>query len=204
LRCRRRVCAAAWAGGADTAAITAQAEAASGQFSDLGIVDRAGLPLPALTEAGFALALGGVSAPVESPFGWHVLRVTSIEAGVTRPIDAVREELRLEIAAEKAADTAFERSAAIQDALASGASLAEIAERQGMTFLTIRIDARGRDTDGREVALPIAVAARPALLQEIFQTNQGAAPRLTEGEFGFAAVELRGVTPAALRPPSAR
>ena len=192
--------AAAWAGGADTAAITVQAEAAAGQFSDLGIVDRAGLPLPALTEAGFALALGGVSAPVETPFGWHVLRAANIQAGTTRPLETVREELRLEIAAEKAADTAFERSAAIQDALASGASLAEIAERQGMTFLTIRIDARGRDADGRDVALPIAVAARPALLQEIFQTAQGAAPRLTEGEFGFAAMELRSVTPAALRP----
>ncbi|NCY25926.1 MAG: hypothetical protein EBX37_14115, partial [Alphaproteobacteria bacterium] len=160
--------AAAWAGGADTAAITTQAEAASGQFSNLGMLDRAGLPLPALTEAGFALALGGV--------------------------------LRLEIAAEKAADTAFERSAAIQDALASGAALAEIAERQGMRFLAIRIDAQGRDGDGREVALPIPPAARPALLREVFQTAQGAAPRLSEGEFGFAAMELRGVTPAALRP----
>ena len=75
-----------------------------------------------------------------------------------------------------------------------------IAERLGMRFLTIRIDAQGRDADGRDVALPIAVAARPALLQEIFQTAQGAAPRLTEGEFGFAAMELRSVTPAALRP----
>jgi peptidyl-prolyl cis-trans isomerase D len=129
-----------------------------------------------------------------------VLRAASIQAGTTRPLEAVREELRLEIAAEKAADTAFERSAAIQDALASGATLAEIAERLGMRFLAIRIDAQGRDADGREVALPIAVAARPALLQEIFQTAQGAAPRLTEGEFGFAAMELRSVTPAALRP----
>ncbi len=192
--------ATAWAGGADTAAITTQAEAAGGQFSDLGLLERSSLPLPALAEAGFALAEGAVSAPVQSPFGWHVLRAARVEAGALRPLDEVRAELRLEIAAEKAADAAFERSAAIQDSLASGATLAETAARNGMTFLTIRIDAQGRDAEGRDVALPVAAAARRTLLQEIFQAAQGAAPRLTEGDYGFAAIELRAVTPAALRP----
>lgn len=190
----------AWTAGADTAAITARAEAAQGQFNDLGVVDRASLPLPALAEAGFSLALGAVSPPVQSPFGWHVLRAATIEPGSTRSLDEVRGELRLEIAAEKAADTAFERSGAITDSLASGATLAETASRNGMTFLTIRLDAQGRDEQGREVALPVAAAARRALLAEIFQAAQGAAPRLAEGEYGFAAVELRNVTPAALRP----
>ncbi len=192
--------AVAWAAGADTPAITAQAEAAAGQFSDLGVLDRASLPLPALAEAGFALAPGGVSAPVQSPFGWHVLRAASVEAGATRPLDEVRDELRLELATEKAADAAFERSAAIQDSLASGATLAETAARNGMTLLSIRIDAQGRDAEGRDVALPVPATARRALLQEVFQAAQGAAPRLTEGDYGFAAVDLRSVTPAALRP----
>ena len=191
---------AAWNAGADPAAITTQAEAAQGQFNNLGMVERASLPLPVLAEAGFALALGAVSAPVQSPFGWHVLRAATIEPGNTRSIDEVRGELRMEIAAEKAADVAFERSAAIQDSLASGATLAETAARNGMTFLTIRVDNQGRNEQGAEVALPVVAVARRALVQEIFQTTQGSAPRLAEGEYGFAAVELRNVVPAALRP----
>ncbi len=192
--------AAAWTAGADTAAITAQAEAVQGQYNDLGLADRASVPLPMLADAGFALPLNGVSAPVQSPFGWHVLRVAAIEPGATRSIDEVRDELRLEIATEKAADAAFERSSAIQDSLASGATLAETAERNGMVFLTVRMNAQGRDADGREVALPVPTAARPALIGEVFQAAQGAAPRLSEGDFGFAAVDLRQVVPAALRP----
>ena len=187
----------AWAAGGDAAAL---AEAAQGQFNDLGLVDRASVPLPMLAEAGFALAPGGVSAPVQSPFGWHVLRAAAIEPGATRALDEVRDELRLEIATEKAADAAYTRSSAIQDSLASGATLAETAERNGMVFLTLRINAQGRDADGREVALPVPTAARRALIGEVFQAAQGAAPRLSEGDFGFAAVDLRAVVPAALRP----
>lgn len=170
-------------------------------YSDLGTVDRSGVPLPVLADAGFALAEGAVSAPVQSPFGWHVLRAVDIEPGQTRPLDEVRDEIRLELATEKAADAGFARSAAIEDALAGGATLEEAARRNGMSLATLRIDDQGRDADGREVAMPVpAGAPRRELLQKIFEAQQGAAPRLIEGGFGFAAIDLRAVTPAALRP----
>ena len=184
--------ATAWAGGADMR----EQEG----FSDLGVVDRASLPLPALAEAGFALALNGVSAPVQSPFGWHVLRAASIEPGLTRPLDDLRNELRQQIAAEKAADTAFRRIGIIEDALAGGVALAVAAQANGMSFATLRLDAQGRDAEGRDVALPVPSSARRELLQKVFEAQTGAAPRLVEGGFGFAAIELRTVTPAALRP----
>ena len=184
--------AAAWAGGAD---MTAQEG-----FSDLGTVDRAAVAVPVLAEAGFALAEGAVSAPVQSPFGWHVLRAVSIAPGQTRPLEEVRDELRLEIATEKAADAAFTRSSAIEDALAGGATLAAAAGANGMRFATLRIDAQGRDADGRQVPLPVPAGARADLLRQVFEAQSGAAPRLAEGSFGFAAVELVRVTPAALRP----
>ncbi len=192
--------AAAWSAGADEAAITAQATAAQGSFADLGVVDRASLPLPALADAGFALALNGVSAPVQSPFGWHVLRAEGIEPGLTRPLEEVHDELRLELQTEKAADAAYTRSSAIEDALAGGATLAAAAAANGMSFATLRIDAQGRDAAGREVGLPVPTSARRDLLQRVFEAQQGAAPRLIEGSFGFAAVDLRAVVPAALKP----
>jgi len=185
--------AAEWAAGADMTGREG--------FSDLGTTDRAGLPLPVLAEAGFALAEGAISAPVQSPFGWHVLRAVDIEPGLTRPLAEVRDELLLELQTERAADAAFTRSAAIEDALAGGATLAEAAERHGMSFATLRIDAQGRDAEGREVAMPVpAGVARTDLLRQIFEAQPGAAPRLIEGSFGFAAIDLRSVTPAALKP----
>ncbi len=195
----RRV-AETWVNTADDAAVEAAVREAGGTWTDLGVVARDALPLPALAEAAFALDADGVSTPVRSPFGWHVLHVTDIQPGAVRTLEEARAELREEVAAERAADIAFERVSRLQDALAGGATVAEAAQRYGMRLVTLRIDAAGRDEAGREVELPVPAPARRALLREVFGLERGAAPRLHEGDYGFAAIELREVTPAALRP----
>jgi peptidyl-prolyl cis-trans isomerase D len=195
-----REIAALWRGGADFAAVTAAAEAAGGSALDLGLTDRAGLPLPELADPAFALPQGGVSDPVRTPFGWHVLRVSRIEPGQTRPLAEARETLRREIAAEKAADIAFERANRVEDALAGGATLAEAAERFNLGFAQVTTDAQGLRPDGQPVELPVIEAAREPLLRAVFSAAQGAPPRLRETEAGFVAVDVRSVTPPALRP----
>jgi peptidyl-prolyl cis-trans isomerase D len=196
-----RAIAEAWRGGADWTTIEAQAREAGGQaiaFPDP--LDRAGLPVPELAEAAFAAPEGGVAGPVRSPFGWHVLRIEKVEPGVTRRLDEVRETLRREIALEKAADLVYARANRIEDALASGAPLAEVARRFGMAAATLTTDPAGRDPDGRPVALPIRETARAELLRRIFAASPGDAPRLEEVQDGFTAVEVRSVIARALRP----
>jgi peptidyl-prolyl cis-trans isomerase D len=192
--------ATAWQANADFAAIEAAARAAGGLATPLGLSTRAELPVPALAEAAFALAPGAVSAPVRTPFGWHVLRVGQIEAGAQRRLDEVRGELRAEIQAERAADLAFDRVNRVEDALAGGASLAEAARRYSLGYVEARLDATGRAPDGTQVALPIAPTVRPAVLRAIFTAERGAAPRLQEGEWGFLALDVREVTPPACAP----
>lgn len=192
--------ATAWQQTADFTAIEQAARAAGGIATALGLSSRADLPMPALAEAAFALAPNAVSAPVRTPFGWHVLRVGAIEAGAQRSLDEVRGELRAEIQAERAADLAFERVNRVEDALAGGASLAEAARRYSLGYVETRLDATGRAPDGTEVALPVAATVRPAVLRAIFTAERGAAPRLQEGEWGFLALDVREITPPALRP----
>lgn len=194
-----------WSAGPETpfaaiAAIAASAEAAGGQATQLGAVDRAGLPVPELAAAAFSLPTGGVSAPVRSPFGWHVLRVTGIEPGTSRSLDEVRAELRSALAQERAADMAFERANQVEDALAGGATLEEAAKRFGLGYAAIRTDASGVAPNGQRVDLPVIEDAREPLLRAVFEAEAGAAPRLKETEAGFVAVELREVVPPALRP----
>lgn len=189
-----------WAAEADFAVIEAAAREAGGTATALGLSARTDLPLPALAEAAFALDSGAVSAPVQTPFGWHVLRVGTIEHGALRSMDEVREELRAEIQAERAADLAFDRANRVEDALAGGANLAEAARRYSLGYAEARIDGQGRAPDGTEVELPVAPVARAAALRVIFSTERGAPPRLQEGEWGFMAVEVRDITPPALRP----
>ena len=180
--------------------VAARTEAAGGQATQLGTVDRGSLPVPELAEAAFSLATGSVSEPVRSPFGWHVLRVANVEPGTSRPLEAVRDELRNALAQERAADLAFERANQVEDALAGGATLEEAAKRFGLGYATVRADASGNAPDGKPVELPVIEAAREPLLRAVFEAESGAAPRLKETEAGFVAVELREVSPPALRP----
>jgi peptidyl-prolyl cis-trans isomerase D len=180
--------------------IAAAAREAGGNASDLGLSAAADLPLPALAAAAFALVEGAVSAPVRSPFGWHVLRVVAIEPAERREFADAREELRAEIAAERAADLAFDRANRIEDALAAREPLERIADRYGMGFARVTLDAAGQDPAGQPVALPVADAARAVALRTIFGLDRNAETRLREGDWGFMAVQILEVIPPRLRP----
>ena len=197
-----RALAETWRGGADLAAIEAQARAAGGQALALGTLDKAGLPVPELAEAAFAAAEGGVTEPVRSAFGWHVLKVEKVEPPQTRTLEEAREELRRELAQVAAADLAFERVNEAEDALAGGTSLEEAAKQFGLAVGTVTTDAQGRGPDGQPAAMPVPDYARTETVQAIFAAAQGAQPRMAESQAGagFVGVQLRSVTPPALRP----
>ncbi|MES2711481.1 MAG: SurA N-terminal domain-containing protein [Pseudomonadota bacterium] len=189
-----------WRAGAEWAAIEAAATAAQGQAVALPETDRAGLPLPSLAEAAFALEQGAVSAPVQSPFGWHVFRAERITPGSTRPLAEVRDTLRLELATEKALDLAFERATRYEDQLAGGATLEEVARDNRLAYAVVRTDAQGRDIAGAEVTLPVRPVQRAETLRLIFAANAGDAARLNEAVDGFIGIELREIISPALKP----
>jgi peptidyl-prolyl cis-trans isomerase D len=197
----RRI-AEAWRANDDFAAIGQAAQAAGGAAVTLGDVARADLPVPALAAAAFDAPQGGVTQPVRTPFGWHVMRVAAVTPGRSVTLEEARERLSQDVALEKAADLAFDRANRVEDALAGGATLQEAAQRYGMQVATLRLDAEGRDAEGAPVPLPVPVESRAETLRAIFAAEPGASARLQELRqgTGFIAVELRGVAPPALRP----
>ncbi|MCQ4161925.1 SurA N-terminal domain-containing protein [Roseomonas sp. GC11] len=200
-RAKAEALAASWRGGADFAAISTEAQAAGGQAIDLGEIDQAGLPMPELAGAVFSLPEGGVSAPVQSAFGWHVLRVTQILPGETRGFEGARAEVEAQVKRERAADLAFERANQVEDALAAGGALAEVAQRFGLATAEATLDARGVAPDGTRPDLPLSGAALDIALRAAFTAQQGQTPRLAEaGQTALFAFDLREVIPAALRP----
>lgn len=190
--------AAQWRLGSTWEAIAERATEAGGQAIRLGVLAAEGLPIAELAKAAFEAPMG-VSGPVQSPFGWHVLQVNSIIPGSAATLDAAREKLRADIAAERAADQLYRRTARIEDFLAGGGSLADAAQQFGMVLANApAVDAMGRDPEGRPVELGRAAAAA---LQAAFEQSPGRVGRLTEAPNGdFFVVQVGAVTPAALRP----
>lgn len=185
---------------ADSAAATAlddAAKAAGEEVRSLDNVTKA--EVLDLGDAAFALDKGKASAPVKTAFGWYVLQVTDIVPGATKSLDEVRARLIADIRREKGADRLYKIETQVDDALASGASLDEVAKGQGVALVTIpAITADGKTPDGAAVTGVPAVAevARTAFSLEagktsgVIETKEGA----------FIVVHVTSVTPAAPRP----
>ena len=197
---RARDVAQLWQSGADWETVEAAATAAGGQAMALPMGDKASLPIPALADAAFAAAPQSVTDPVQSPFGWHVIGVEAVEPAQIFTLDQLRDQLRRDVAKDRALDLAYERGNKVEDALAGGMTLAEAAPRFGLALMSATLDPSGRSPANEAVALPVAADQRNAVLRAIFAQDQGAAPRLQEFGDAFAAIEISGVTPPQLRP----
>jgi len=71
------------------------------QGGDLGTFAR-GSMVKAFEDAAFAAKAGDIVGPVETDFGFHVIRVSAVDAGRTRPFDEVKAEIEQEMKRNRA------------------------------------------------------------------------------------------------------
>ena len=165
---------------------------------DLGVVTKNDL-LPALADPAFALMQGVASKPIKSALGWHLLKITKIEAGGTKKITEVRDVLKNDIAKERAVDSLYNLSRTLEDELGGGASIEEAASNMNFKIASVvAMDQAGKDLAGKAVT---GIPAGRAFIQTTFTTEEGEDSQLTEsGPEGFFVVRIDGVTAPALRP----
>lgn len=139
--------------------------------AQLGLLAESDVSDPKIAEAAFALAAGQVSGVVEGAFGPVLVRVTEVQPGARKPLDAVSEDIRRELALETATGAVQQSYNAFEDARAGGATLEEAAAREGLTVRTVAaVDAQGRQPDGQPVTdLPDA----DALIEAAFAADPG-------------------------------
>lgn len=166
---------------------------------DMGLVAQDGLPANA-GDAVFALDEGGVAEPVETPLGWHVFAVGAIEPGTEQPLEAVRDDIRTEIARERAVDVLYEESANLEDALGGGATLEEAAQQLDLPLVEIPpVDIDGQPRQG-DLPEALGGAAGQAIVSTLFELEKGLDSRLREIPGGYVVVRVDDVTPPAPRP----
>jgi peptidyl-prolyl cis-trans isomerase D len=90
------------------------------------------LSSPAVAAAAWGLAEGGTTQPVQSPLGWHVVKVDRVNRTGAIPLAAARAELVAEINARKTQEASTTAVTRVEEALSDGASLDEVARAQGL------------------------------------------------------------------------
>lgn len=81
----------------------------------------------AVADAAFAAAEGATTNPVQSPLGWHIVRVDAINQTPGRPLQAVSAEIQAKIEAQKTEEALNALVVRVEDAIADGSSLEEVA-----------------------------------------------------------------------------
>lgn len=186
------------AAGKPFAAVAKAVAGADASTLDLGWMRRQGLPQP-LADAAFSAKQGAVTPPVQTSFGWHIVRVNAIKPEQTQTFDQVKAKLRQEVARDMAGDQIAQLANHIDDALAGGGAFATVAKQFGMKATAIAdVDAQGNLADGKVATLP---PSKAKVLQTAFATAPGQNSALDDlGDDGYFLVHVDKVTPSGVPP----
>lgn len=180
-------------GGATFADIAA-ARGLTPKDTDLGLVAKSAILDPKIADAAFSLADGAVSAPVEGRFGTALVHVTKIVPGAFQPFELVKPQVVAELQLDRAKRIILDMHDKVEDERASGATLAETAQKLGLKLASYDVDRSGRDPAGAALDVPGgadvisgAFAAQPGVETDTVQLPQGG---------GFVWYETAAITPA--------
>lgn len=90
----------------------------------------------AIAEKTFAADKGAVIGPVSTPLGHYIVVVQDITQGQTKDFASVKEELKRELLSQRLQDEKFDRLNLVEDLVAGGATLQEVAQQVPMKIKT--------------------------------------------------------------------
>jgi len=183
--------------GRDFAAVAKEIAGQSEDSLELGPLDKNSL-LPELATPVFAAAKNAITEKVKSPLGWHLIKIKEIVAAGTKPIETVREDIRNQLALEKAVDGLFDLSNKLEDAIGGGATLNEAANTINLKSIRVEaIDRTGRDVSGTPVK---DIPPGNTFLDTLFNLDEGLeSPVMDAGNDDFFIVRVDSITPSAVK-----
>lgn len=161
------------------------------QLSDIDLGDVAKDELDAAGPAVFAAQVGDVVGPFETSLGPALFRVNGILAAQETSYEDARDEIRDDLAADRARRVIDTRAETVDDLLAGGATIEELVKEAGMTLDTLNWH------DGSEAPINGYAAFRDAA-QTVAEGDYPQVIRLDDG--GIAALRMEGLVAPQLQP----
>jgi peptidyl-prolyl cis-trans isomerase D len=126
---------------------------------DLGSFGR-GRMVPEFEEAVFSMEVGEIAGPVRTLFGFHVIRLESVEPGGLQPLEDVREQIRAQLRFPKLRQAAEDLASEFREGMEGEASLGERAEQFGLEVRDAGVITRSSSIPG--------IGPAPELLDTLF------------------------------------
>jgi peptidyl-prolyl cis-trans isomerase D len=184
-------------GGSDFATVARKLSedvGSAAQGGDLGCSPR-GRMVPEFDNAAFALEPGQISELTKTPFGYHVIRVSSKKEETVPALAQVKDRIREGLVAQKTSALVAAKVQAVSASLADGRSLEEVSRIEGLPVQKSAAFARGETPPpldspalvaraftlerGRVEAQPFAVSAGRAFIG-LPETQPSKLPELAE------------------------
>ncbi|MEG4317265.1 SurA N-terminal domain-containing protein [Pseudomonas sp. FIP_A4] len=124
--------------GEDFAALAKEFSQDPGSASEGGDLGFAGRDVydPAFEDALYALQEGQVSEPVQTEFGWHLIKLLGVQSPEIPSFDSMKPELVRELKAQQVEQRFVEASKQLEDSAFEASDLAQPAQELGLTVQT--------------------------------------------------------------------
>ncbi len=178
----------------------AAARGLTAKDTDLGLVAKSAIIDPKVADAAFALPADGTSDPVQGRFGYALVHVGKIVPAAQTPFEEVQAGLRRDLSLERARRDLMDKHDAIEDERGAGGTLAEAAQKLGLSTEVIDdVDRSGRDPSGAEIT---SIPGRADVLSGAFASRPGTDndPVQLPQNGGYVWYDVNEVTPSRERP----
>lgn len=143
----------------------------------------------------FSAKKGEIVAPVQTAFGWQILRVNKITPKVEKQFKDVRDEIEQKLIASMAYDTLTETAVALDDRFGAGETIEDVAASTGYPVRKYTlVDPAGTDENGKKINIS------KMILATAFTSDPGRESPMTEDGSDFFVLRVDDVKEPALKP----
>ncbi len=143
----------------------------------------------------FSAKKGEIVPPVQTAFGWQILRVNKITPKIEKSFKDVRDDIERKMVAAVAYDTLSETAVALDDRFGAGETIEEVARSTGYPVVKYTlVDPEGKDENGKQVNVPKTV------LNTAFASDTSRESPMVEDGTDFFVLRVDDVKDPALKP----